>query len=183
MKKQPEVTMKTRQNFVDAFWELIKEKPLNKITVGELTRRAGYNRSTFYEYFMDTDDLLSYVENELLEQLKEPLLEAMPENASLETMFRIVFETMNEKIYLIIGSKGDPTFLPKVRAELLPIVQNYFPIPSDLPEFDYLICFANSAMFALMQRWNEQGKDLSTEEMSKLIQDLVLRGLTSRIDL
>ncbi len=174
--------MKTRQNFVDAFWELIKEKPLNKITVGELTRRAGYNRSTFYEYFMDTDDLMSYVEDELLAQLKETIQSVLPENNSPEKMFGAVFTTMNEEIYLMIGSNGDPTFMPKVRAELLPIVQKALPLPDNMPNFDYLVSFANAATFALMQHWNEKGKDLSDAEMSKLIQDLVLRGITSMIN-
>ncbi|MCD7750028.1 MAG: TetR/AcrR family transcriptional regulator [Oscillospiraceae bacterium] len=57
MKKQPEVTERTRQRFLEAFWSLVREKPVAKISVSELTKRAGYNRSTFYEYFLDTDEL------------------------------------------------------------------------------------------------------------------------------
>ena len=47
--------------------------PATKITVSQLTKKAGYNRSTFYAYFNNTDDLLKQLENELF-QLVETFL-------------------------------------------------------------------------------------------------------------
>ncbi|MCD7755165.1 MAG: TetR/AcrR family transcriptional regulator [Firmicutes bacterium] len=180
MNKQPEVTERTRQKFVDAYWSLAREKPVGKIAVSELTRRAGYNRSTFYEYFVDADDLLAYAEEKLLEQLKLTILQAVSKNNSMQTMFQIIFAALNEKIYLLLGPNGDSTFLARVQSEMLPFVEAYFPIAKDTPHFDYLICYANSAMFGLLQHWNENGKDLSTGEMSAMMQSLVLCGLASR---
>ncbi|MCD8010377.1 MAG: TetR/AcrR family transcriptional regulator [Lachnospiraceae bacterium] len=179
MKKQPEITEKTRQKFVDAFWSLIEEKPIAKIAVSELTRRAGYNRSTFYEYFIDTDDLVTYVETKLLKQIKETVLQASPEEASPGELFQSLFTAMNEKIYLLLGPNGDSSFLEKVKAELLPLIAGFFRISEDTPNFDYLICFASSALFGLLQHWNERGKDLSTEEISAMMQELVLCGLAA----
>lgn len=181
MRKQPEITEKTRQRFVDAFWSLIKEKPIAKIAVSELTRRAGYNRSTFYEYFLDTYDLLAYIEAQLLEEIKQIILNIPPEKNSPITLFKSVFAAMNEKVYLLVGANGDSSFLTKVKSELIPIVQTYFRIPNDIPNFDYLVCFVNSAMFGLLQHWNEKGKDMSTEEISTMMQNLALNGLISYI--
>ena len=181
MKKQPEITEKTRQRFIDAFWSLIKEKPIAKIAVSELTRRAGYNRSTFYEYFLDTYDLLAYAEQKLLDEIKETILQASPESKSLEELFSIIFAAINEKIYLLMGPNGDSAFLPKIRSELIPFIEPYIPIPNNVPNFDYIASFANSAMFGLLQHWNAKGKDLSTAEISVLIHDLVLHGLMSCI--
>ncbi len=90
MRKQPEVTEKTRQKFEDAFWELAAEKPIAKIAVSELTKRAGYNRSTFYEYFVDTDHLLAYVEEKLLDETKATIIQVHAENVSLENLFPII---------------------------------------------------------------------------------------------
>lgn len=70
MKKQPEITERTRQIFVDAFCELYTQKPIEKISVQELTKKAGYNRSTFYLYFSDLYELREYVENDLIEFIK-----------------------------------------------------------------------------------------------------------------
>lgn len=181
MNKQPEITKKTRQRFVDAFWSLAREKPIAKIAVSELTRRAGYNRSTFYEYFLDTDDLLDYIESSLLEQVKQTILQVSSEDRSPEDLFQVVFAAMNEKVYLLMGPNGDSSFFAKVKAELLPYVEEYFSAPEDLPNFDYLICFANSAIFGLLQHWNEQGKNLPAEEVSGMMQNLVLNGLQTYI--
>lgn len=44
----------------DAFISLLKEKPLNKVTVKEICALAGINRATFYRYYCDfTDAVLS----------------------------------------------------------------------------------------------------------------------------
>lgn len=70
MKKKPEITKKTKRNIVDNFCELYMEKPIEKISIQEITNRAGYNRSTFYQYFSDIYELLTYVEDELLSYIK-----------------------------------------------------------------------------------------------------------------
>ncbi|MCD7843978.1 MAG: TetR/AcrR family transcriptional regulator [Clostridiales bacterium] len=181
MKKQPEITERTRQRFVDAFWSLVREKPISKIAVSELTRRAGYNRSTFYEYFVDTDDLLAYVENKLLEEIRQTILQNMTEHHSPCAVFEAIFAAMNEEIYLLVGPNGDSGFASRVRSELLPVIEAYLPIPRDVPHFDYLIRYVNSALFGLLQHWHEKGKDLSTEEMSAMMQELVVKGLSSRM--
>jgi len=51
-RKQPEVTAETRQNIIDAYWQLIMSDTVNKITVKMIAERAGYNRGTFYSYFL-----------------------------------------------------------------------------------------------------------------------------------
>lgn len=185
MKKQPEITEKTRKRFVDAFWELAKEKPIRKIAVNELTRRAGYNRSTFYEYFTDTDDLLSYAERDVLEEIRQTIVRTLPQDASgnlFQTdLFPSIFAAMNEKMYILMGPNGDPGFLPAIKAELIPLVLPYIPISTDTADFDYLICFVSSAMFGLLQQWNDRGKDISDAKFSEMMQTLVLHGLSAYI--
>ena len=43
----------TKKAIIDAFVELISERPLNKITVKDIVMRCGVNRNTFYYYFED----------------------------------------------------------------------------------------------------------------------------------
>lgn len=186
MNKQPEITEKTKQKFVEAFWELVQEKPISKIAVSELTKRAGYNRSTFYEYFLDTNDLLSYVEKKLLEDVKQTIQQSLSENSAAEcpipyTPFPVVLAAVNDKIYWLIGPNGDPSFLPKIRKEIRPLIIHHFPMPTDIPNFDYLVCFVNSATLGLLQHWHDQDKNISSEEISTMIRNLVSRGLSSCI--
>ena len=63
MNRQTQVTDQTRTNLREAFWELYAEKSIEKITVREITDRAGYNRATFYLYYRDVYDVLEQVED------------------------------------------------------------------------------------------------------------------------
>ena len=56
-KKRPDVTGMTRQNLMDAYWDLYTTTQLSKLTVKMVTDRAGYNRGTFYAYFTDLKEL------------------------------------------------------------------------------------------------------------------------------
>lgn len=47
----------SRRVIREALYELMKEKPLNKITVTEICALADVNRSTFYAYYTDIFDL------------------------------------------------------------------------------------------------------------------------------
>lgn len=50
--------MFTKENIIIVFWEIYREKSINKITIKELMDKAGYHRSVFYTYFKNIYDLL-----------------------------------------------------------------------------------------------------------------------------
>ena len=51
-----------------AFWQLYCEKDIHRITVAELCERAGYNRSTFYQYYADVFAVLEMLEEDLISE-------------------------------------------------------------------------------------------------------------------
>lgn len=57
----------TKMVIRDSFIQLLKEKPINKITVKEVCELADINRSTFYKYYLDPYDWLEQAEKECLE--------------------------------------------------------------------------------------------------------------------
>lgn len=48
----------TKKIIKDAFWELLEEKPYNKITVQDIVNRCHVNRNTFYYHFQDIPMLM-----------------------------------------------------------------------------------------------------------------------------
>ena len=68
MKKQPQITEQTKLALKTAFWELYTQKPLEKITIKDITDTAGYNRGTFYLYYKDVYDIFTQVKDELLKE-------------------------------------------------------------------------------------------------------------------
>ena len=49
---------RTELAIITAFWQLLEEKPYNKITVKNIVERCDINRNTFYYHFQDIPDLL-----------------------------------------------------------------------------------------------------------------------------
>ena len=57
----------------NALIKLLKEKPLEKITIYELCAEAQLNRVTFYKYYGSQYDLLTDIENDCFRKLEEIL--------------------------------------------------------------------------------------------------------------
>lgn len=65
-------TENTKYKFAYALITLIKRKPLDKITVKDITEQAGMTRQTFYRNFKDKFDLVNwYFEKLCLKSFKE----------------------------------------------------------------------------------------------------------------
>lgn len=56
----------TRQQILDAFLTLVKEKDVSKITINDITTIAKINRGTFYRHFDDKFDLIEKTETTIL---------------------------------------------------------------------------------------------------------------------
>lgn len=65
----PRVT-RTRRLLMDALADLIILEGYETITVREIVRKAGVNRSTFYLHFLDKQDILTQFQNDMLSELR-----------------------------------------------------------------------------------------------------------------
>lgn len=51
----------TKKALADALKQLMAEKPLQKISVGDICERCNMNRKSFYYHFRDKYDLVNWV--------------------------------------------------------------------------------------------------------------------------
>lgn len=65
----------TKDTIMKVFIELIRQKPVEKITVKEVCEKAQINRSTFYKYYLDCYDVLEQLENSALDRFDETIKE------------------------------------------------------------------------------------------------------------
>lgn len=56
-----------------AFLDLLKQKPMQRITVKEVCEEAGIHRGTFYAHYTDLYDLLHQIEEEMTKNLRHAL--------------------------------------------------------------------------------------------------------------
>lgn len=71
-----DLRVKRTKRLIDtAMLELIKEKPVEKITPTELCRRAEINRNTFYSHYKSTSEVLENIETDLISTVDSSLSE------------------------------------------------------------------------------------------------------------
>lgn len=51
----------TEMAIIQAFWDILENKPYNKVTVNDVAQQCKINRNTFYYHFDDMNDLLERV--------------------------------------------------------------------------------------------------------------------------
>lgn len=166
MKKQPEITDQTRKNIITAFCQLYEHKPIEKIYVKDVIAKAGYNRSTFYEYFSDIYELLSYIENDVIQYIKAGI------NDTPHTQIDLVHLLSAKEDYLkvLLGSYGVVRFQDRLKQEFA----------SKDMQGDrwraYLNEYHLSVSLSMYRIWLQK-KDISLEELSNLIHVLYSSGI------
>lgn len=120
-KKMP----KCRRRLIAAFIELRSKRPLEKITIVELVKKADVNKSTFYAYFHDIYDLSDQLQQEVIDRIAETV--PHPENVIRNTTqftrdVLLAYEANKEKISILFsGSQGWrlPMLVKKKTMELI----------------------------------------------------------------
>ncbi|NQX47861.1 TetR/AcrR family transcriptional regulator [Paenibacillus tritici] len=177
MNKQPEVTEKTRQTFINVFCELYSAKPIEKITIQEIANRSGYNRSTFYQYFTDVYDLLHFIENDIFKAIREKLSRAEHNSPQPQELLQF-FEENETALQALLGDYGNMRFAERLKSEFF--AEGPQPcLPDDHSLSPYLIEFQLSTSFSLLRLWQRRHKDLPPEELLQLIDMLCNSGISS----
>ncbi|HJE96109.1 MAG TPA: TetR/AcrR family transcriptional regulator [Ligilactobacillus acidipiscis] len=184
MNKQPKVTEKTRRSFVEAFCQLYLEKPIDKISIRDITTLAGYNRSTFYLYFSDIYTLRTFVEDDLLDYVQVNLSKDDPKLKTEQGMLSkllFLFEHKENELKAVLGPYGNLNFigrLKKIIVSTSTISDNFVPeVPADDKYFAYFLECNVSIALNLFQLWLKRGKDLSKEELVSLSYQLYKFGV------
>lgn len=133
--KNPQVTGRTIQRIKDAFWQLYETKPIEKISVRQITELAGYNHATFYLYFSSVRDVRDQIEEDLLTR-RDAMLDASLHDGTLEVTPELSAMTALLTRYgkVLLGPHGDPAFIERAEASAWPYIQPIlFP---DTPDLD-----------------------------------------------
>jgi len=173
MKKQPEVTDKTKRAFMDAFCELYAQKPIERISVQEIANKAGYNRSSFYQHFCDIYELLDYLESYVLTSM---LPKQQQEKAGIRE-FLLPGKEMSFYLNTLFGEHGSNHFIERLKT-VIPYKSHKLSLAKDDPLSPYLLEFHLSTVLSLFRLWYQRGQDISQEELFGLIQRLYTKGIS-----
>jgi len=185
MKKQPEITDATRNAFIDAFCKLYKKTPIEKISIGQVTDAAGYNRTTFYHYFKDIYDLLTYIEDYVILHVKENVL-ANIRGGNLEKEFVLSFTKMYEGreqyVKALLANPNGARFIERLKVEMFNALIDVFSLSKDDVTVTYILDFYLSAVLSVLSRWIRNQGDIPQAELAALIRDMLTKGVLPQLN-
>ncbi len=159
---------------------------LTRVTVAELTSRAGLTRRTFYTHYRDIPDFVEHIEAELLagirkriaciaasdlDSLYEGINALEPAPGSVELL---AYLKRNGAIMgALLGPHGDPAFAERIQGIARDAVADRMRmgiLPGMLGTFfDYYLSYVVSAEMGIVRRWFERGLPESPEAMARIM--------------
>lgn len=185
MIKQPEITDATRNNFIQAFCELYETKPIEKITVKEVAERAGYSRTTFYNYFKDVYDLLQYIEDSFISQLMNIITTTIKEDITLDNFILSFTKAVNvSETYRLILFKNpySTQFVQRLKEKITPVFLEVFGISPDNTKAIYTFEFYIPGIVSVFSRWIQNENEMSVDNLAILIKSILQDGFLAQLD-
>lgn len=107
----------TKRILKESFLSILKEKPVNKITVKEVCEIAELNRATFYAHYSDCFALLESIEQEILDEFESSLklVRSLGVTALIEGIYEMI-KSHEEACEILIFSGRSPSLLSRMIA-------------------------------------------------------------------
>lgn len=171
---------KTREAIFAAFADLLSEKDLGQITVGQIIERADVGRATFYAHFETKDFLLK----ELCEELFCHIFDAMGEGSSdhrhiftcdaPSSVFLHLFQHLaknDNHILELLSCRNNELFLQYFKNNLKKVVMSQLPLfaarkNDQLPD-GFWIDHIASTFVETVRWWLDNGRKESPETITE----------------
>ena len=176
---------KTRRQLRECLITLLKEKKVQDITVRELTDMADLNRGTFYLHYKDVFDLLEKTEAELQEDFNQSVCKH--DAVDLKQRPSVIFNEIYSLVYdnadlieILLGENGDLNFVNRlkqlIREKCLKDWMEVFR-SGNAAAFDAFFSFIVSGCIGLVQYWLQTGLKETPEQMAKLTEHIITKGI------
>lgn len=164
----------TKKALADALKQLMAEKPLQKISVGDICERCSMNRKSFYYHFRDKYDLVNWVfYTEFAEQfIGEGQITS---GFFLEKICTYFYR--NRAFYVsALEQEGQNSFSEYFADVMRSLLSLYYTDVVDRDDaYEFIITFYTDALLAALKRWLREG----TMPPERFV-DLVRRATTQR---
>lgn len=158
-----------------ALFDLLKEKPLAKITVTDICKLADINRSTFYSYYEDVSDLLNQIQNDVFENV----VFSLTTDNWFDDLLNLV-DNNRDLFQILIGPHGDSSFIRQLLylgydnsmrawAKMYPSVSATY--------FDYAYAYLANGIIGMLENWVCSDYKESIEEVGRMILGVSTKGM------
>ncbi|MCD7725414.1 MAG: TetR/AcrR family transcriptional regulator [Clostridiales bacterium] len=192
MTKSESKYFNTARKMDDAFLELMEKKEFEYITVTEICKKAGVNRSTFYLHYETVGDLLAECVEDMNYRFSLYFKDSLSEfgqkigTASLEELFLVTpnylipyltYISEHKTVFKVVLVKPEIMQADRTYASLFceifdPILERY-----GIPEKnrDYVLSFYMEGMMGIIKRWLLLDCQTPIDDVAGIMMDVVRR--------
>src|ERR1700694_229887 len=121
---------RTQKLLREALIALIEERGFDALTVGEITERAMVSRAAFYRNYQDKYDLVEQIFEEAMSALLKAVRDLGQEHPPEIWVTFFEHIARYERLYrALLGRKGSPWFVRKMRADLSGLINERGHLP------------------------------------------------------
>ena len=182
----------TKRRLREGLLQLLEGKPINEISVKELTELVDVNRGTFYFHYQDIYDLLRDMETEFFDQFDRTLRENSPAldedgfpvlDAEGAPYLHAVFSFLDENrsfCRIMLSPRGDMQFVELVKERIDRQCRFFWQLlapGADEAQSGMYNAFLINGLIGLIREWVNDRRDLSVESISELTATLILASV------
>lgn len=164
----------TRKAIMQSFLDILGDKPLDKITVSDITAKCGVNRNTFYYHYQDIPALLE----EILSDKADEFVLMYPQLNSIDECLAAAMEfaRANKRIMMHIFNTGNHANISSLWRICEHVIRKYsetvFPdVPVSDSDRELFIRYHKCACFGLIIDWLQNGMEESyVDDMKRICQ-------------
>lgn len=170
---------RTRRRLAEALVELTLERPLEAVTIRELTDRAGVGYATFFRHYKSKEELLQAMLRDVLVELVDllgPLARVEPREAGTQ-LFR--HARQHADLYRLLLRRGGSGELlnEAVRVGVSGVYDSYETKPGSRVPLEVAAQHFIGSLMRLLAWWLDNDQPYPPQRMGEIYQDLILLPL------
>ena len=173
---------KTKKALREALFVLIEQKPINQITVKEITELADVNRSTFYLYYKDVFDMLERIQDDIYSIFAELIVSMNYESTDPESFKTYILRFLNFCKYnpaicrFVFRNGANNQIGQRLKQSIIekaPDSHKHFPLNDPR---HHLTTFALSGFIHATMEWIETGMHADIDDFARFLAEVYILG-------
>ena len=180
--------IKTKKAIIGAFFALLQEKNISKITITELSKLANIDRKTFYLHYGSIAELYNDLGNMLVTLIKKEIIDYSTNNKTPYELFVNINDIINEKIDLFkdIAKNNDfSDFILRIKDILSEELINLYG-KKNTPaseRFKLTTEFIASGTIAMYLKWLKGDANITMDELALLAAEMITNGASGLVEI
>lgn len=148
---------------------LMEKQDYDKITITDITRRAGVSRMTYYRLYQSKDDIIDSHLTEIFDDMMDQI--HSKQIITEREFFICFFNAVNENRLLfqnVVKARMLEMVWRKEKEYTVPLFNTFFQPRDDDPLAHYRLCFFAGGFLQISREWIESGMQEDVETLAEL---------------